>query len=204
MSDLIIIGGGGHAKVIADIASLNGYKIRGFLDDNAAVEKLLEYKRLGNVCDCLRYADCCFIIAIGNNAIRRSIAEKYSNLDYVTLIHPGAYIGSDVRIGKGTVLLPGAIVNACTLIGNGCVINSGAVVEHDCEIGDFTLVAPNSTICGMTKVGSDCWIGAGSIVNNVLSISDNVTVGSGAVVVKDITEPGTYVGVPAKILKKGK
>lgn len=201
MSDLIIIGGGGHAKVVADIATLNGYKIRGFLDDNTDVEKILNYNRLGNVSDCIKYGDCSFVIAIGNNLVRRNIFEKYSNFEYVTLIHPSVCIGSGVEIGEGTVIMPGAVVNACTKIGKCCVINSGAVVEHDCTIGDFTLIAPNSTVCGVTSIGSNCWLGAGCTVNNVLGICDNVTLGSGAVVVSDITTAGTYVGVPAKMLK---
>lgn len=202
MSDLIIIGGGGHAKVVADIAALNGYKVRGFLDDNQDVKKLLDHDRLGNISDCVKFSNCRFVIAIGNNAVRRSIAEKYNTLEYATLIHPSACIGSKVQIGEGTVIMPGAIVNACTILGRCCVINSGAVVEHDCTVGDFTLIAPNSTVCGLTKVGSNCWLGAGSTVNNVLSICDDVTLGSGTVVVRDITEVGTYIGIPAKIMKK--
>ncbi len=198
MCDLIIIGGGGHAKVIADIATLGGYKIRGFLDDDIGVEKMLCYGRVGKVDDCTNFTDCSFVIAIGNGKIRRMIAEKYPDLHYVTLIHPSAVIGSEVKIGKGTVVMPGAVINACAEIGDFSIVNTGAVVEHDSVVGDFTMLAPNCTVCGLCKIGSDCFIGAGSAIKNVLNICDNVTIGVGAAVVEDITEAGTYVGVPAK------
>lgn len=198
MCDLIIIGGGGHAKVISDIAKLNGYKVRGFLDDNCEIEEFLGYRRLGNVADCVGFSDCCFVIAIGNSKIRREIAESYPNLNYITLIHPSAVIGSNVKIEKGTVVMPCAVINTCAEIGEFCIVNTSAIVEHDCVIGKFTMLAPNCTVCGLTKIGRDCFIGAGSTIKNVLNICDSVTVGLGAAVVKDITKPGTYIGVPAK------
>lgn len=199
MRNLIIFGAGGHAKVIADIAMKNGYEIAGFLDDNDAITKVIGFKRLGKISDCVKYKDTHdFAIGIGNNSVRKNIFEKYSDLNYVTLIHPTASIGLNTEIKRGTVVMPMTVVNACATVGEFCVINSGAVVEHDCVVGDFTLLAPNSTLCGCVKVGNEVWMGAGSSVNPVVKISDNVTVGSGAVVTKDITEPGTYVGVPIK------
>ena len=198
MYDLIIIGAGGHAKVIADIAALNGYTVRGFLDDNPSVSNVMGYNVLGRIEDCMEFTDCFFIIGIGNNVIRQKICEKYYMLNYVSLVHPTACIGNGVEIGKGTVVMPRTVINACTKIGKHCVINTGAVVEHDCNIGDYTFIAPNSTVCGVTNVGSNCWLGAGSVVNNVINICDNVTLGSGTVVIKDINQSGTYVGVPAR------
>lgn len=198
MSDLIIIGGGGHAKSVADIAIKNGYNVIGFLDDNEEVTEMLGIKRLGAVADCEKYAQKAkFVIGIGNNAVRKRIYETYS-LSYETLIHPSAIIATNVIIENGAVVLAGAIINADAKIGKQSIINTGVVVEHDCKIGEFTMVAPRATICGFTKVGNNCWIGAGSVVNNVVKIYDDVVVGSGAAVVKNIEEAGTYVGVPAK------
>lgn len=202
MCDLIIIGGGGHAKVIADIAVFNDYNVRGFLDDNISAEEFFGYRRLGSICDCIKYQECFFVIAIGNNKIRRSIAEKYNTLNYATLIHPTACIGSEVQIGAGTVVMPNTVINASAKVGEFCIVNSGAVIEHECCIGDFTHLSPNCTVCGVSKIGNNCWLGAGSTINNVLSICDDVILGSGAVVIKDITKGGTYVGVPAKITKR--
>lgn len=199
MSDLIIIGASGHAEVVADIALKNGYTIAGFLDDNEKTTEVLGYKVLGKVADCLNYKkNCKFVIGIGNNAVRKRIAEEYSELDFVTLIHPTASIGLDVTIDKGTVIMPMAVINSCATIGKQTIINSGAVVEHDCCVGDYCLIAPHATLCGVVKIGNNVHMGAGSVINQTLSVCDNVMVGSGSVIIKSITEAGTYVGVPAK------
>ncbi len=201
MCDLIIIGGGGHAKSLADLAIKSGFNVIGFLDDNDAVTEMLGLKRLGAVNDCEKYADSAkFIIGIGNNTVRRKIFETY-NISYETLVHPSAVIGTDVVIENGAVVMAGAVINADTKIGKQSIINTGAVVEHDCVIGAFTMVAPGSIVCGFSKIGDNCWTGAGSVVNNVINICDNTIVGSGSIVVKNIVESGTYVGVPATKIK---
>lgn len=201
MSDLIIIGASGHAEVLADIAINSGYTIAGFLDDNERVTEILGYKVLGKVADCLNYKnDCDFIIGIGNNTVRKRIAEEYSELNFVTLIHPTASIGLSVTIDEGTVVMPMAVINSCSKVGKHSIINSGAIVEHDCQVGDFCLIAPHATLCGVVKIGNTVHMGAGSVINQTLSVCDNVMVGSGSVITKSITEAGTYVGVPAKKL----
>ncbi len=198
MKELIIFGAGGHAKVVADLAIQTGYKIRGFLDDHPTAPSCLDYPILGCIEDCLNFPKADFALGIGNNAVRKRIMEQF-HLNFPILIHPRATVSPFSTVGAGTVVMAGAIVNACATIGQGCVINTAAVVEHDCTIGDFTLLAPHSTVCGGTSIGSECWIGAGSTVNNGLQICNAATVGSGAAVTKSITQAGTYVGVPAKI-----
>lgn len=199
MSDLIIIGASGHAEVLADIALKSGYTIAGFLDDNKKNTELLGYKVLGKVSDCLKYKnEYEFVIGIGNNTVRKRIAEEYSELNFATLIHPTASIGLDVMVDKGTVIMPMAVINPCAKIGAHSIINSGAIVEHDCLVGDYCLIAPHATLCGVVKIGNNVHMGAGSVVNQTLSVCDNVIVGSGSVITKSITEAGTYVGVPAK------
>lgn len=198
MSDLVIIGGGGHAKVISDIAEKCGYKIVGFLDDCENAE-LFDYKRLGDIsCAEGMKNKAMFIIAIGNNNVRKKIYKKYSTLDYATLIDPTAQLGKGVKIARGTVVMPRCIINANANIGCFCVINSGAIVEHDCEISEFTSIAPAATVCGGVSIGKECWIGAGSVINNTIKVCDDVIVGSGAVVVNDIKVAGTYIGVPVR------
>lgn len=189
MRNLIIFGAGGHAKVIVDIAIKNGYEIAGFLDDNDDISEVISFKRLGKISDCEKYKDThVFAIGIGNNAVRKNIYEKYSDLNYVTLIHPTASIGLNVEIGKGTVVMPMTVVNACATIGEFCVVNSGVVVEHDCTVSDFTLLASNSTLCGGVKVGSEVWIGAGSSVKTLVEICDKAIIENGVVVTRNINE----------------
>ncbi len=202
MSKMVIFGAGGHAKVVADIALKNGFEIEGFLDDNSSVSGVMGYPVLGKLDDCVKYKEThVFAMGIGNNAVRKMIFEKYSDYEYPTLIHPTASIGIETKIGKGTVVMPMVVVNACAEVGEFSILNSSSVIEHDCKIGDYTLIAPRATICGTVKIGDFVWMGAGSVVNQTVKICDGVTVGSGAVVAKDITESGTYVGVPATKIK---
>ncbi len=192
MSDVIIIGGSGHGKVIADIIEKCGDNVFAVLDDDTSKAGVT-----GKVSDCVKYTDKKFIIAIGNNAIRRRIAEEY-DLDYYTAIHPSAVIGKDVKIGEGTAIMAGTVINPSTEIGKHCIINSGSVVEHDNRLGDFVHLSPNATLCGTVTVGENTHVGAGVTVKNNTNITADCIIGVGAAVVKDITEAGTYLGVPAK------
>lgn len=199
---VIIIGAGGHGKVIADIVRQNGDIIVGFLDDAYDTEvDFYGTKILGKTDLYKSYVrDCQFVIAIGNNSIREKIS---GNLDVVwyTAIHPSAQISPSATIGEGTVVMPNAVINADAIIGCHCIINTGSVVEHDCEIGDFTHISPRAVVCGVTKIGKSCWVGAGSTITQVINICNNVTVGAGGVVVRDIDHPGAYAGVPTKKIK---
>jgi len=197
MYDVIIIGAGGHAKVVADLVLKTGNRLLGFLDDNKDMsEKVLGYGVLGRVKNCFGY-NAGFVIGIGGSHERKRIAERYG-LDYIALIHPSAQVGIGVEIGEGTVVMANAVVNSGTRIGGHCIINSGAVVEHDNRIGDFVHVSPNASLGGDVSVKELTHIGIGAAVKNGVSICGGCTVGAGAVVVGDINESGTYVGVPAK------
>lgn len=191
---VIIIGASGHGKVIADIIRKSGDEVYGFLDDDTSKDVI------GRIADCVNYKDMYFVIAIGNNRIRKMIAQSY-NLKYYTAIHPTAVIGENVDIGKGSVVMANAVINPSAVIGNHCIINTGAVVEHDNVIEDYVHVSPHATLCGTVRVGEGTHIGAGAVVRNNISIGCNITIGAGASVVKDIAKAGIYAGVPAKELK---
>ena len=128
----------------------------------------------------------------------KTLREKNKNI--ATLIHPSAVIGEEVSIGEGTVVMAGAVINPCTIIGDGCIVNTCASVDHDNNLEDFVHIAVGAHLCGTVCVGNKTWIGAGTVVSNNLSVCDDCTIGAGAVVVKNIEEKGTYVGVPAKKL----
>lgn len=207
MHNVIIIGAGGHAKVIADIILKSDDCIIGFLDDNKTVgEKIIkDYKVIGKISEC-KYLqsenkDLYFIIAIGNNYVRKCIYEKYT-LNYYTAIHPSSNIGLDVEIEEGTVIMANTCINSNTKIGKNCIINTGAIIEHDNIIEDYVHISPNATLCGTVKIGKFTHIGAGAIVKNNVEITSDSIIGCGAVVVKNISENGTYIGVPAKKMKE--
>ena len=204
---VVIIGAGGHAKVIADIIIKSGDKVYGFLDDNKDVgTKVIEdYAVVGKVEDCVKLQkeneEFGFVIAIGSNNIRKMLNEKYHNLNYYTAIHPNAVIGMQVKIDKGTIVMANACINPNAKIGKHCIINTAAIVEHDNIIEDYVHLSPNATLCGTVTIGEGTHIGAGAIVKNNTSVTQDCIVGAGAVVVKNIGESGTYVGVPAKGIK---
>lgn len=198
--EVIIIGAGGHGKVIADIVNKSKDKVIGFLDDAKGSDKVLTYPILGKTCDCVKYQDKEFFLAIGNNEIRKKISAEYPMLKYYTAIHPTAVISEHVTIGEGTCVMAGVVINSSADIGKQCIINSGTIIEHDNKLADFVHVSPGAVLCGTVTVGECTHIGGGVTVKNNINITSNVVVGVGAAVVADITEPGTYCGVPAERL----
>lgn len=207
--DVVIIGAGGHAKVIADIIIKSGDNLLGFLDDNKEIGTVIikntDYTVIGKIEDCIKVyeneSNVSFIIGIGSNQIRKMIAEKYNNLNYYTAIHPSAQIAMDVEIEEGTTIMANSCINTSAKIGKHCIINTASIVEHDNKISDYVHLSPNVTSCGTVTVGELTHIGAGTTIKNNIDISDNCIIGAGAVVVKDIEEKGTYIGVPAKKIK---
>ena len=176
MRELYIIGASGHGKVVADIARNNGYTDIFFLDDDTSRKHCGEHDVVGTTDNVPQ--GCELIVAIGNTNIRRRFCEKYYD-QLVTLIHPSAVIAEDVRIGRGTVIMAGAVVNPGSVIGDGAIINTSASVDHDDVIGDYTHISVGSHLAGTVSIGENCWMGIG------------------AVVVSNISEPGTYIGIPA-------
>lgn len=203
MSDIILLGASGHAKVIIDMLhkTETDRKIV-LLDDNEEVQGqyILGHKVVGRITDCMKYRDNQFVIAIGNNHIRKMLAEKY-DLDYISVIHPSAVIAEDVIIGRGTVVMAGAIVNSGTTIGEHCIINTAATVDHDGRLADYVHLSPGTHLGGTVTIGEESWLGVGSCCKNNICIGEKVVVGVGGAVVQDILETGTYVGVPVKKMK---
>lgn len=199
MNRLIIIGAGGHGKVIADNALKNGYENICFVDDNAKGD-VMGFPIIGTRAEieCLNDGNTDFIIGIGNNTVRKEIAMKYQ-VNWVSIVHPSAQIAFNVEIGKGTVVMAGAVVNACASIGNHCIINTSAVVEHDNLVENYVHISPKVSLGGSVHIGANTHIGIGATVRNNIDICDGCVIGAGAVVVKNIIDSGIYIGVPARI-----
>lgn len=208
MKNIIIIGAGGHASVIIDIIESmrnvgHEVRIQGLLDDRKDITEFMGYKILDKINNAplYNYKDTEFVIAIGNNRIRKEIAKKFNELKYFTAIHPTALIGSNVNLKSGTVVMPRAIINANTYIGSHVIINSGSIVEHDNVIDDFAHISPGTTLCGGVTVGESTHIGANSTVIPCKKIGSNSVIGAGSVVVNDIISNVVAVGIPAKIIR---
>lgn len=202
MKQLVIIGASGHGKVVADIAKKTGYEQIVFLDDRDSLAACGSYAVVGKCC-CFTDYDCDMFVAIGNPVIREKFLTELENhgKHLPVLIHPSAVIGENVEIGEGTVVVAGAVVNPGAVIGKGCIVNTCASVDHDCTVADYVHISVGAHVAGIVNIGERTWIGAGATVSNNVSICANAMIGAGAVVVKDICEEGTYIGVPARIIK---
>jgi len=201
---LLIIGAGGHGKVIADIAlKMNKWKSIEFLDDNENIKSAMGINVIGKSFDFVKYVENHDIfVAIGNNSTREKLHEKLEaqGASIPVLVHPNAVIGEQVEFGAGSAVMAGVIINCCTKIGKGCIINTGATIDHDCFIEDFVHISPGVHLAGSVSIGKGIWLGIGSIVSNNVKISGNCTIGAGAVVVRDVVETGVYAGIPARRL----
>ena len=199
---LIIIGASGHGKVVADIVlKLQKYEEIVFLDDNENVKECMGFPVVGKSSDAGYYInEADFFVAIGNAKIRKKVTEQLETLGAVipTFVHPSAVIGGQVKIGEGTVVMAGTVVNPDCMIGKGCIVNTCASVDHDCKLGDYVHVSVGAHVCGTVEIGENTWIGAGATVKNNVTICSDCMIGAGAAVAKNIGEAGTYVGVPAR------
>ena len=211
MKEVVIIGAGGHAKVVIDIILqrekiLNdNLIIKGILDDTFKEneeKKIFGIPIVGKINKILELpSNIYYIIAIGNNTIRKKIAQNYEKIKYITLIHPKAVIAENVSISTGTVLMAGSIVNSYTKIGKHCIINTGSIIEHDNTIEDYVHISPRATLCGGVIVEEESWIGAGSTIIQGLKIGKKVIIGAGAVAIKNVENFSTMIGIPAKNIK---
>lgn len=199
---LLIIGASGHGKVVADIAmKMNQWDEIAFLDDDESIDSIMGLSIIDTSKNMQLYIkEYEVFVAIGDNQIRKKVYEQLIVLDATipNLIHPNAVIGRNVYIDIGTVIMAGVVINSGTKISKGCIINTGATVDHDNDIADFVHISPGAHLAGTVSVGEGTWLGIGSIINNNINITNRCIVGAGAIVVSEITETGTYVGIPAK------
>jgi len=210
MKDKVLIyGASGHGRVIIDIVEREGrYKIVGILDDDPAIQgrALYGYPILGGIE--LLYGkphhDCKLILAIGDNHARRRLWQKLEGLGYelARAIHPSAQIAKEVSIGPGTVIMANAVVNSGARIGENVIINTGATIDHDCVIEDYVHISPGVHLAGNVKLGELSHIGIGASAVQRVKIGKGVIIGAGAVVIDDIPDHVTAVGVPARVIKR--
>jgi len=196
---LLIIGGGGHATVVAEAASLAGWRIVGFLDDDADAPLGAFAERIGSMAtieapELTEHHPT--IIAVGDLRFRRELVGLIGG-DFATVIHPAASVSPSATIGAGVFIGPGAVVHTNATIGAHATVNSGAIVEHDAVIGENAHLAPGAALGGAVHVGAGSLVGLGARVIPGVHIGDDAVVGAGAVVIRDVAVGACAVGVPA-------
>jgi UDP-perosamine 4-acetyltransferase len=200
---LLILGAGGHARAMADVALACGWTVAGFTDragiprgpgvvgDDTEAEKLLRAGLIEGA-----------VVGVGNTSLDRR-AELFARLrrDGVavpTLLHPRATVSPSSRLGAGVAVFPGAVLGVKVEVGDNAVIYSGALLEHDCRVAAHAYLSPGVVLSGSVTVGEGAFLGAGAVVLPGVTIGARSLVAAGAVVTEDVAVGATVMGVPAR------
>ena len=201
---LVVLGTGGHASVVIDLARAAGVPVKGCAGPGAPEFGPDFGAHLGNDealngLDPARVELSVGVGSIGNSDLRRRLYEKGRALGFTfaKLAHPRAIVAESAALGEGVQVMAGAVVQPFAAIGCNVIINTGAIIEHHCRIGDHALIAPGAVVCGGASVGEEAHIGANSTVLQGRTVGARCMVGAGAVVVNDVADGRQVKGVPA-------
>ena len=209
MNSLLILGAGGHGKVVAD-AALAGtcWREVAFLDDLAPrVSAVLGLAVMGGFAALDRFAGrfSHAVVAVGDARVRLALIGELERVGYsiALIVHPRATVSPFAKLAAGTVVMAGAVVNPDVTVGTGGIVNTGACVDHDCTLGAGVHVCPGVHLAGNVLVGERTWLGIGSCAKQGVRIGCDVVVGAGATVTADVRDGITVVGTPARPLRAG-
>ena len=201
---LVLIGAGGHAKVVIDAAQCAGVDVAYVLDQDASKHGQLVLDIPIQLYTCELDLAQRYLVAIGSNVIRQKFFMELTGMDakFSSVVHPNALVSQYAEIGIGSVVFANAVINPGAKVGTNVIINTGAVVEHDCHISDHVQVCPNATLAGTVSIGEATFIATGAVVIPNISIGKNSYIAAGAVVAKDVPDNVLVAGCPARIIKE--
>lgn len=204
-TSVVVVGAGGHAKVVISTLQEARISVRAVYDDDPdkCGRSLLGVPIVGPISLFLPESHpSSAVIAIGDNGTRQALAERLADrCQWPVVIHPRAYVHPTVRLGGGTVVFAGAVIQPDVVVGPHSIVNTGASIDHDCYVGGFAHVAPGAHLAGGVSVGEGALIGVGSSILPGVCVGAWATVGAGAVVRKDVPPHATVVGVPARVVR---
>lgn len=206
MKKLIILGASGHGAMCADAALLmNNWDEIVFADNAKNIQPPFSLRLIGSDEDALQLplTEYDAFVAIGNAKIRMDKLRLFQSRGFsiATICHPSAVMGREAVIGAGTVLAARTVINPRATLGMGCIVNTGATIDHDCVLQEGVHVSVGAHLAGTVSVGARSWIGIGACISNNIAVCQDCMIGAGAAVIQNITQPGTYVGVPARRIK---
>lgn len=195
---VFLIGAGDHAKVVLSTLEACGAECVGIYDDNPNLrgKTLWSIPIIGAVSEMPDEPDIMCVIAIGSNQVRRSISERFKNVCWPVFVNPISSVHSSVRLGAGTIVFAGSLIESDASIGRHCIVGSGCFVGHDSVIGDYCQLAPGSLTGDNVSLGSGVLLGLGSIVKPYVKIYDGASVELGEKVIKDRRPEGIGVASP--------
>ncbi len=199
---IVLIGAGGHAKVVADAVLASGGTVAGFYDDMpdpSAAVVIPGATHLGPLVSASPETRP-LIVALGALDLRRTSIDACAKCTFASAVHPKAIVSPHAAVSPGTLIAARAVINPGARIGPHAIINTGAIVEHDCTIGENTHIGPGAILSGGVTVGSDTLLGSGAIVLPGVKIGSNCVVGAGAVVTNNLPDGSRAVGVPARVV----
>jgi sugar O-acyltransferase (sialic acid O-acetyltransferase NeuD family) len=195
---VVVIGAGGHAKVLISTLAACGVPVAAVVDDDDTKWGMdAQGTRVGRI---EREFGGRGIVGIGDNAQRREMAIALG-LDWQTVVHPSAYVHPSAKLGRGTVVFAGAVVQPDAVIGDHVIVNTGATIDHDCIVGDYAHLAPGVHLSGAVQVGEGAFLGIGSVVCPGIKVGRWATLGAGGVAIRDVADGVVAVGVPARALE---
>lgn len=204
MKKLILIGAGGHAKSVADSIDKLEYELCGFIDSNKKGIHLGLPIFGTKLEDVPNYEEYSYFVSIGDVRYRKLWFDEIRKrgLRIINIVDSSAVISASAQIGIGNFIGKMVVINADAVIGDNNIINTKALIEHECKVGNHNHLSTNSVINGNVIVENGVFIGSSSVCNGQLKISSNAIIGSGSVIIKDVPEKVTVVGVPARVIKR--
>ena len=209
MKKLLIWGAGDQGIVTLDCAlAMKTYSEIDFLDFKEKKSREISgysiYKEKEEKLDTILSFYDEVIVATGDNSLREKKISKLISIkaSLATIIHPTAVISPSAKVSEGCTILANAVINTNAFIGIGCIINTASVIEHDCIVENFVNISPKASMAGHTEIGRKTFLGIGSTIMDEIKIGKEAVIGAGAVVIRDVPDYATVVGVPAKIKKQ--
>lgn len=208
---VVIIGAGGHAKVVAGTLLAAGFSVEGLVDADPALagKRVLGLPVLGGD-EILEGRDPAGLLlangigSTGNSGVRRKVFDRFKSrgFSFVTLRHPAAVVSAEVGLAEGAQVMAGAVIQPGCRIGANSIVNTGARIDHDCRIGDHAHIAPGAVLCGTVTVGDAAHVGAGAVVVQNIVVGNDVLVAAGATVTHHIDNARRVAGTPAREMKR--
>ena len=212
MQNIVIFGASGHGSVVLDCIEQEAkYKVVGFIDSfKKKGTEVNGYAVLGSEYDLPllieKHEIFGGIVAIGDNWIRNLVVDRILKIvpqfNYVGAVHPNAQVGKDVRIGKGSVIMPGVTINANAIIGNHCILNTNSSLDHDGLMNNYSSLAPNVCVGGNFILGRGSAICLGTNIIENITVGEYSVVGAGSLLVGNVSSCLVVYGAPAKIVRK--